>query len=144
MTKTHHRETKFRFFRPGARQVFLVGDFNNWDKAALPLNREPNGDWCGRLSLPEGVYQFRYYADGEWYTDYAAFGIEYTPLGCNSVLVVSDSHWCGDDSSDTDVCGTGPVVLTDCSSTEPPSGYGRAGRSNRGRCRPEPQPRPFA
>jgi hypothetical protein len=33
----------------------------------------------------------RYYADGEWYTDYAAFGIAWAPFGCNSVLVMPDS-----------------------------------------------------
>jgi 1,4-alpha-glucan branching enzyme len=91
MTKTRNGKTEFRFHRPGARQVFLAGDFNDWDKATLPMRREPNGYWCCRLQLPEGVYQFRYYADGEWYTDYAAFGIAWAPFGCNSVLVMPDS-----------------------------------------------------
>ena len=91
MTKTCNDEIVFRFHRPGALSVFLAGDFNDWDKAAFPMRQEPDGDWCCELQLPEGVYQFRYYADGEWCTDFPARGIAWAPFGCNTVVVSPDS-----------------------------------------------------
>jgi 1,4-alpha-glucan branching enzyme len=79
-------EFEFHFFRPQAQDVHLLGDFNDWDREALPMTREDNGDWVCRLRLPRGTYQFKYLADGEWYADYAAFGLEWTPSGLNSVV----------------------------------------------------------
>jgi 1,4-alpha-glucan branching enzyme len=78
----------FRFFRPGAREVLLAGDFNRWEQ--VPMRCEPHGWWSLDLPLPAGDYRFRYIADGQWYTDFASNGIEVTRLGWNSVLVVPE------------------------------------------------------
>lgn len=82
------REIEFRFFRPEAKQVYLVGDFNGWNLSVCPMTRTENGEWRSRLTLPEGTYQFKYLADGEWFLDYAAFGLEHGPYGPNSVVMV--------------------------------------------------------
>ena len=50
-----------------------------------------NGYWTAVLYLPQGDYKFRYRCDGQWFTDYAAFGIEYGPLGADSVIRVHES-----------------------------------------------------
>lgn len=82
-------EVEFQFFRPAAQQVALVGDFSSWDTSVLPMRRRRDGWWVHRLRLAPGVYQFKYLADGEWYPDYAAFGLERGGLGVwNSVLLV--------------------------------------------------------
>src|SRR5512146_2371964 len=78
----------FEFFRPDARQVFLAGDFNGWQKHSMGLVRGADGGWRYELRLMPGIYQFRYIADGQWYNDYAAFGLERGPFGWNSVLKV--------------------------------------------------------
>jgi len=78
----------FRFVCPRAREVFLAGDFNGWASDTHPMKRTKNGIWVCRLVLPEGVYQFKYLADGEWYLDYAAFGLELNTFGWNSVVLV--------------------------------------------------------
>lgn len=90
VTRTETGEWEFRFFRPGARKVHLVGDFNDWDEHAHPMKQLGLDLWHLRLRLPDGVYEFRYLADGEWYVDYAAFGVECSPFGCNSVIVSND------------------------------------------------------
>lgn len=59
-------EIEFRFFAPDARQVFLAGNFNGWNERSHPMKRAPDGGWSIRLKLPNGTYQFRYLADGEW------------------------------------------------------------------------------
>ncbi len=83
-------DVEFRFFRPEAQGVSLVGDFNGWDYHAHPMTKTKGGTWVAQLSLPQGVYQFRYLADGQWYVDYAAFGVELCPYGHNSVVLVGD------------------------------------------------------
>jgi len=88
VTQTHGTDVIFRFFRPQARKVYLVGDFNGWNRSAMPMTRCQGGEWTCRLALPEGAYQFKYLADGEWFLDYAAFGIERGAFGWNSVLII--------------------------------------------------------
>ena len=90
-TRTRDSEGEFHFFRPQARQVFLVGDFNGWNPSVTPMTRTESGEWTHHLSLRRGVYQFKYLADDEWFLDYAAFGLEEGPFGWNSVVVVDDS-----------------------------------------------------
>ncbi len=79
---------EFRFYRPGARHVSLAGDFNGWHKTSLPMNLDKDGWWLYQIRLAPGCYQFRYVADDEWHTDYAAFGLEPGPFGLNSVVRV--------------------------------------------------------
>ena len=79
---------EFRFFRPNALMVFLVGDFNHWREEALPMARKADGYWSAQLRLREGEFRFRYLADGLWFTDYGAFGVEEGPMGTNSVVRV--------------------------------------------------------
>jgi len=79
---------EFRFFRPRAQQVFLVGDFNGWRQGELAMTRETGGYWRATIRLPSGDFRFRYCADGEWYPDYAAFGLDVAPHGHDSVVRV--------------------------------------------------------
>jgi len=88
MVSTEGRSVEFRFFRPQARQVYVVGDFNRWRTNAMPMRRRSDGYWCARARLPAGVFKFRYLADGEWFSDYAAFGVEPGPFGLDSVVRV--------------------------------------------------------
>ncbi|MDM8006133.1 MAG: hypothetical protein QUV05_08310 [Phycisphaerae bacterium] len=79
---------EFRFYRPGARHVTLAGEFNGWNRTSLPMHVHSDGWWRYVIRLTPGCYQFRYLADGEWHTDYAAFGLEHGPFGVNSVVKV--------------------------------------------------------
>ena len=88
VTHTTEGEVEFRFYRPGASEVTLAGDFNDWHRTSIPMARAPDGYWRHRLRLGPGVYQFKYHCDGEWYADYAAFGLEHGPYGWNSVVRV--------------------------------------------------------
>ena len=79
---------EFRFFRPRAANVFVCGDFNEWRADQLRMVRGADGYWVLKLRLPAGEYRFRYVADGVWYTDFAAFGVEPGRFGLNSILLV--------------------------------------------------------
>ena len=88
MITVNDNTAEFRFFRPHALAVFLVGDFNHWREDALPMSLKANGYWHARVRLQEGEFRFRYLADGQWFTDYGAFGVEEGPAGMNSVVRV--------------------------------------------------------
>jgi 1,4-alpha-glucan branching enzyme len=79
---------EFTFFNSQAEQVDLVGDFTDWQCGRLPMKRAADGGWRIRLDLPAGEFRFRYRADGRWFTDYAAFGIEPGDFGTDSVVRV--------------------------------------------------------
>jgi 1,4-alpha-glucan branching enzyme len=85
MVKVKGCTASFSFFRPHVQSVFIVGSFNDWRVGELPMHKK-DGYWKGQLHLKPGVYQFRYFADGHWYTDYASFGVEMYDGNCNSVL----------------------------------------------------------
>jgi len=79
---------EFRFFRPQAQQVYIAGDFNRWQEKDLPMAPTAEGYWLARMRLPAGEFKFRYLADGEWFTDFAAFGVEPGRFGLDSVVRV--------------------------------------------------------
>ncbi len=88
VTQAPDGTVEFRFFRPEARRITLAGDFNGWHRTSLLMTKGHDGWWRYQLKLAPGCYQFRYLGDGQWYTDYAAFGVEHGPFGMNSVVKV--------------------------------------------------------
>ena len=86
MVTVNGNVAEFSFFRPHAQQVHIAGDFNGWRGKELAMTRSEEGFWHAKMTLPSGVFKFRYCADGQWFTDYAAFGIEHGPFGPDSVL----------------------------------------------------------
>ena len=53
----HNGEVEFRFFRAGARDVRLAGDFTQWQDNAIAMRHEGNGWWTARAThqpLPSG------------------------------------------------------------------------------------------
>ena len=79
---------EFSFFRPDAGCVFVAGDFNSWREGELAMTPDARGYWRARMRLPAGEFKFRYCADGAWYADYAAFGVEPGQFGLDSVVRV--------------------------------------------------------
>lgn len=57
-----------------ANNVFLVGDFNDWDETATPMKPLKDGRFKIVLELePQREYQFRYLVNGdEWHNDWDA------------------------------------------------------------------------
>ena len=92
ITELSQGRVEFRFFRRGAKDVCVVGSFNGWRAGAAPMQAIGDGWWRAALELPEGIHQFRYIADGEWFTDHAAHGIEKSRFAWNSVLIVGPAR----------------------------------------------------
>lgn len=54
---------------PEADNVSLAGDFTDWDRSPIPLKKSKKGVWSKAVSLPSGMYEYRYLVDGKWQDD---------------------------------------------------------------------------
>jgi 1,4-alpha-glucan branching enzyme len=59
---------------PEAKSVSLIGDFNDWQPAAHPMKRMPDGGWVLRLELAHGHHQYLFLVDGKPVLDPNAMG----------------------------------------------------------------------
>jgi len=73
-----------------AAALSVVGDFNEWDPNAAPMQRRKDGFWAKTIRLDPGTYRYRFVTEGgEWLNDPDADGFEDTGMGSeNCVLVV--------------------------------------------------------
>jgi chromosome partitioning protein len=81
----------FTFKDPHVRDVQLAGDFNNWiPDQGVETRHGPGGTWEKIVRLGPGVYQYRYFVDGEWTPDPSnPRRVEGPAGGVNSVLIIS-------------------------------------------------------
>lgn len=73
----------------GAEEVFLVGDFNNWDEKATPMEKKKTKRFTITLDLePNREYQYRFLLNGKnWHNDWEADKYVPNPFsGDNSVV----------------------------------------------------------
>jgi len=94
----------FRFYRPDARSVRLVGDFNHWDTGGPTMTRTEDGWWVAALQLGPGTYRFQYLADGAWFSDYAAFGLQHGLHGWVSVVQIEAGRHTAPREASAGVC----------------------------------------
>ena len=77
---------------PGAKTVYIVGEFNNWSTVKTPMKRLKSGEFTATVDLVPGqAYQFRYLIDQTtWENDWEADRYVKSDFGdCeNSVVVV--------------------------------------------------------
>ena len=73
----------------GASKVYLVGDFNDWNKSSHPMKGLKNGSFSATLDLESGrEYQFRYLIDGDkWLNDEEADKFVASPYGEQNAVI---------------------------------------------------------
>ncbi len=67
--KAPAKKTQFNLHAPEAVEVFLAGDFNNWNVAADSMKKSKKGTWKASVSLKPGRYEYRFIVDGSWIND---------------------------------------------------------------------------
>jgi 1,4-alpha-glucan branching enzyme len=72
---------------PQARQVTLLGEFNNWNPESHPMERRPDGAWVLQLQLHHGHHQYRFMVDGQPELDPKASGVARDPKGQRASLI---------------------------------------------------------
>lgn len=62
-------EPVFSISAPQAKEVHIVGDFNDWKLGEDSSMINNNGRWVKKLPLNPGKYHYRFVVDGEWVED---------------------------------------------------------------------------
>jgi hypothetical protein len=67
----HVEGTSYIFYldMPRAKQVHILGDFNNWNPYSHPMRMNRRGWWEIEIDLPDGDYSYRFIVDGTHVTD---------------------------------------------------------------------------
>lgn len=93
MKKTYSKnntcKVTFSYPAKSAKEVYVVGDFNDWDTGALPMKKNKNG-FSTTLELEaDHDYQYRFLVDGErWENDESADGFAPSPYpDCENCVV---------------------------------------------------------
>lgn len=69
-SNVYSKEKQFIFSAPEAREVYVVGDFNNWEiSQEAKLAKNDNGMWEKRIYLPPGHYRYKFIVDGLYFED---------------------------------------------------------------------------
>ncbi|MDW8467451.1 MAG: alpha-amylase family glycosyl hydrolase [Chloroherpetonaceae bacterium] len=59
-------EHTFRYVPKGvAKQVSVMGSFNDWNRTSLPMQKTPDGSFVLTCRFNEGQYQYKFVVDGE-------------------------------------------------------------------------------
>ncbi len=60
---------KFEYVNKEAKEVYIAGDFNNWDTKKDALTKKNGGKWEITLELEPGKYEYKFVVDGSWTND---------------------------------------------------------------------------
>lgn len=83
-------QVAFRVFLPHASKVQVVGDFTDWQRHGVDLERTYPGWWSVTLAIRPGEHRFAYLVDGAiQIVDYGAHGVSLERDSWVSRLVVS-------------------------------------------------------
>ena len=67
--KPKKRKVTFSLASPDAKEVILMGDFNQWNPKKHPMKKNKNGGWEKTTLLFPGTYEYRFMVDGQWEND---------------------------------------------------------------------------
>jgi len=85
--KTSTTSITFSLVAPEAHEVFLIGDFNDWQTGELKARKFKDGRWSKSLPLKPGSYQYLFLVDGEWRLDPANAERANNPFGTENSVV---------------------------------------------------------
>jgi 1,4-alpha-glucan branching enzyme len=81
------KKVDFSLCAPGAREVFLSGDFNQWDTQSLRMQRDHEGIWKLKTPLPPGRYEYKFYVDGNWFEGSTGIEQVLNPFGTQNFVL---------------------------------------------------------
>ena len=73
--KAFTKPINFFCVAPQAKEVSIVGDFNDWNAAAHPMQRSPDGNWIVQVPLSHGHHRYWFLVDGQPVLDPRAQGV---------------------------------------------------------------------
>jgi 1,4-alpha-glucan branching enzyme len=67
--KIKRKKVTFSIDSTDAKEVILMGDFNNWNPKKHLMKQDRNGVWNKAVILPPGSYEYKFLVDGQWEED---------------------------------------------------------------------------
>jgi 1,4-alpha-glucan branching enzyme len=67
--KIKRRRWTFFLEAAEAKEVLLIGDFNNWSPGKHPMQKDKNGMWNKTVMLFPGNHEYKFLVDGQWRED---------------------------------------------------------------------------
>jgi 1,4-alpha-glucan branching enzyme len=67
--KIKRRKITFSLDSSGAKEVYLMGEFNNWSPKKHPMKAVGKGTWTKAVMLFPGTHEYKFLVDGEWKED---------------------------------------------------------------------------
>ena len=90
-TRVPRRAVRFGLEASSARNVSVVGTFNQWNPGATPLRCVGGINWFTYISLALGHHEYRFVVDGKWVDDPKAKAyVANSQGGRNAVLEVTN------------------------------------------------------
>lgn len=68
-SKDRRRKVTFSLDARDAREVILMGDFNQWNPKKHPMRSDGNGMWTKSVMLYPGSYEYKFLVDRNWKED---------------------------------------------------------------------------
>ena len=89
--QTKKRNVTFKVRALAAKDVTLVGDFNNWNAHEHPMKKDDEGFWKVTVLLAPGRYEYKLLIDGRWWEDITGVNSIPNPFGTlNKLLFVPE------------------------------------------------------
>jgi len=63
------KEITFSYKAPEALRVMLIGDFTQWQRQPIALNKRENGIWQVQVRLGPGTHAYAFVVDDKWRDD---------------------------------------------------------------------------
>ena len=89
--KKGRRKVIFSLESPDAKEVILMGDFNQWNPKKHPMKKDNNGVWNKTTMLFPGTYEYRFMVDGQWINDPKNKQTRVNRFGTNNNFIVVPS-----------------------------------------------------
>ena len=81
------KKVVFAYYAPEAGEVFLAGDFNQWDTRSLPMKRDGSGNWKADVKLAPGCYEYKRVADKARVEHLPGAELVSNPFGTNNFIL---------------------------------------------------------
>lgn len=78
-------DVTFRYYAPDATSAVIRGAMNGWSETESSMTKGEDGVFSCTLTLKPGSYEYKFYADGNWYRDPSNNATQ----GDNSLVVVA-------------------------------------------------------
>lgn len=86
-TVKNRKTMEFSFQAPEAKEVFVAGEFNQWDAQSMPMKKGKNGNWKIKTSLPPGRYEYKFFVDNQWVEDLPGTELVPNPFGTQNCVL---------------------------------------------------------